>query len=156
MVRLLFLLAFFFALTSSYAQNAWTVQQIDSIVAVIDNSSFLQTFTKVDSSNFSKEAGKLPVYSYKKQKEGQIAKVERVGNGTCDSKEQFYFINGKLLKAVIIMTCSGSRTWHSELYFQNDVAFALTDRVAPLYGPAFKQSGYSTLTRVVEIDSVKR
>lgn len=156
MERLLFILASFFILVPSNAQTALTIQQVDSIGAEIDNSNLLQTYTKVDSSSFSKETGKMSVYSYKTQKDGHIAKIETIGNGTCDSKEQFYFLNGKLLKAVIKMTCSGSLTWDSEIYFQNDIAFAQTDRATPLYSPAFKQSAYNTLTRLPGIGSVKK
>jgi hypothetical protein len=157
MPKFLTLIIPLFGLLKMHGQSALTILQVDSIVATIDTNHLLENYTKVDSENSSSQTQKVTIYSYRKLKStGQVEKIERIGNGTCDSKERYYFVNDKLVKAVIKLICDGKVLWDSELYYNKDIVFAQTDKATALYGPAFVQSAYSALKRIIQLETERK
>jgi hypothetical protein len=157
MFKFLILSISVFASLVGRGQTALTVPQVDSIVAAIDANTLSASYNRVDSAQLSSTTRQAVIYSYKKLKRtGQIEKIERIGNGTCSSKETYYFFNGKLIKAVVKMSCNGELTWDSELYYHNDTAFAQKDKAAVLHGPVFKETAYNDRKRIIQLEEEKQ
>jgi hypothetical protein len=156
MKALSFIIIFFLIVHATNAQEVLTQRHIDSIAIGIDNANYLQVYTKDDSLHLDHNIEIVRKYCYMVGRDGQVVKIKIVNVGSCESIDQFYYLDGKLLKARIRWECSDEVKYDSELYFLKDNVVAQTHRAIPLYGIAVKQSAYNALSRVMEFRGVAK
>ena len=147
-----FVLLFTFTISASFciAQQKVTKQYLDSLSFSIDKDSSQLLNMIYDTAGLSKDST-VPFSIYRiKQKAGQISKLERDGQGQCKVHMEYYFVDKSIFKVIAKMSCSGTNTWDSIIYYDNGISFDQVAKGNLLYGPWFKQEADDLLKKFAQ------
>lgn len=147
MSKFILLIAFTTSTSLCLAQQQVTTQYLDSLSSLIDKDNSQLVKIVYDTVGLSKDST-VPFSIYQiKRKAGQISKIERNGQGQCKVHIEYYFVDKNIFKIIAKMSCSGTPTWDSIIYYDNGISFDQVSHGNPLYGPYFKQEADDLLKR---------